>query len=105
VSEAIALTRKNGVDTEVFLELFKGNLNRNLEYAAFKIVANNFDPLFTTNLMLKDMRLGLETSGKNGAATPLSSVARDLMQMTANNGFGGKDCTSVFTMYEDRDKN
>jgi 2-hydroxy-3-oxopropionate reductase len=105
VSEAIALTRKNGVDTEVFLELFKGNLNRNLEYASFKIIANNFDPLFTTSLMLKDMRLGLETSGRNGAATPLASVAKDLMQMTANNGFDGKDCTSVFTTYEDRDKN
>jgi len=99
-SEAIALVKSTGVDLEVFLELFKGNLVRNLEFGAFKIVGKNFDPLFKTSLMLKDMRLGLQTAALHGASTPLAAVAKDMLQMTANHGMADLDCTSVYRMYE-----
>jgi 2-hydroxy-3-oxopropionate reductase len=100
VSEAIALVKATGVDLETFIELFKSNLKRNMEFGAFKIVQKNFDPLFKTDLMLKDMRLGLQTAALHGASTPLGSLAKDMLQMTSNKGWGDKDCTSVYTLYE-----
>ncbi|MBT4263853.1 MAG: NAD(P)-dependent oxidoreductase [Deltaproteobacteria bacterium] len=104
VAEAISLVKATGVDLEVFIDLFKGNLARNMEFGVFKIAAKNFDPLFKTSLMLKDMRLGLQTAGLCGASTPMAAVAKDMLQMTANHGRGDNDCTSVYTLYENHVK-
>lgn len=100
VAEAISVVKATGVDLETFIDLFKSNLMRNFEFGSFKMIQKNFDPLFKTNLMLKDMRLGLQTAALHGAATPLSSVAKDMLQIMSNKGWGDNDCTSVYTLYE-----
>ena len=71
VAEALALVKRMGIDTETFVELFKANLLRNFEFGVFKMVQQNFDPAFKTNLMLKDMRLahGMATAAGPGSET------------------------------------
>jgi 2-hydroxy-3-oxopropionate reductase len=104
VAEAIALVRRSGIDIEIFMELFKGNLLRNFEFGAFKMLQNNFDPLFKTHLMLKDMRLGHGTAIKLGASVPLASMAREMLQVAVNSGLADNDCTSVFKVYDEKEQ-
>jgi len=105
VAEAIALVRRAGIDIEVFIELFKGNLLRNFEFGAFKMLQNNFDPMFKTHLMLKDMRLGHSEAILQGANVPLASMAREMLQLAVNTGWADKDCTSVFKVYDKKKQN
>jgi 3-hydroxyisobutyrate dehydrogenase-like beta-hydroxyacid dehydrogenase len=100
VAEAIALVRRTEIDIEVFMELFKGNLLRNFEFGAFKMLQNNFDPLFKTHLMLKDMRLGHGTAIQLGASVPLASMAWEMLKLAVNNGMADNDCTCVFKVYD-----
>ena len=100
LAEAIALAKKTGIDLEIFIELFKGNMLRNFEFGAFKMVQRNFEPLFKTHLMLKDMRLGHGTAAAHGANVPLASMAREMLQLATNSGLAERDCTSVFKMYD-----
>ena len=102
VAETIALVRKTNIDVETFIELFKGNLMRNFEFGAFKMLQNNFDPMFTARMMLKDMRLGQATAIAHGAVIPMASAAREVAQMAVNSGWGGLDCTSIFKVYDKR---
>ncbi len=103
VAETIALVRRVGIDIEIFIELFKGNMMRNFEFGAFKMLQNNFDPLFKTHLMLKDMRLGHSTAAKFDANVPLASLAREMLQLAVNSGMADNDCTSVFNIYDKRE--
>jgi len=104
VAEAIALVRRTEIDIETFIELFKGNLLRNFEFGAFKMLQNNFDPLFKTHLMLKDMRLGQGTAISKGANVPLASMAREMLQLAVNTGWADSDCTSVFKVYDKKSR-
>jgi 2-hydroxy-3-oxopropionate reductase len=103
VAEAIALVRRADIDIETFMELFKGNILRNFEFGSFKMLQNNFDPLFKTHLMLKDMRLGHGTATQLGATVPLASMAREMLQIAVNSGMADKDCTSVFKIYDKKE--
>ena len=100
VAEAIALAKKTNIDLETFIELFKGNMLRNFEFGTFKMVQRNFEPLFKTHLMLKDMRLGHGTAIAHGANVPLASMAREMLQLAVNSGLAERICTSVFKLYD-----
>ncbi len=105
VAETISLIKRTDIDIEIFMELFKGNLLRNFEFGTFKMVQKNFEPLFKTGLMLKDMRLGHATAAAHGASVPMASIAREMLQLAVNSGLAEKDCTSVFTIYDKKPSN
>jgi 2-hydroxy-3-oxopropionate reductase len=99
-AEALALAKQMGLDIETFAELFKANLIRNFEFGVFKMVQKNFDAMFKTNLMLKDMRLAHGMATAQGASVPMASMGREMLQLAVNGGMGDEDCTSVFKLYD-----
>ncbi len=53
---------------------------------------------FTTDMMLKDLKLAQKAAQVSGTFTPLGAEAAALFQMLANSGSGAKDFSSIFRM-------
>jgi 3-hydroxyisobutyrate dehydrogenase len=53
---------------------------------------------FTTEMMLKDLKLAQQAAQVSGAFTPLGAEAAALFQMLTNSGMGPKDFSSIFRM-------
>jgi 3-hydroxyisobutyrate dehydrogenase len=106
-SEAINLAVANGLDPAVISEIMKsasgGNWTLNV-YNPYPGVmdnapaSNGYKPGFGVDLMLKDLGLAMDSSLKNGVATPLGSVARSLYAMHSRAGHGGADFSSILQM-------
>jgi 3-hydroxyisobutyrate dehydrogenase len=51
---------------------------------------------FTAAMMLKDLRLAQQASGKSAAATPLGATAAHLYQLFVDQGMGGLDFSGIY---------
>lgn len=51
---------------------------------------------FTTEMMLKDLKLAQQAAQTAGATTPLGAEAAALYQLLANSGAGAKDFSVIF---------
>jgi 3-hydroxyisobutyrate dehydrogenase-like beta-hydroxyacid dehydrogenase len=52
-------------------------------------------PWFTTNLMLKDLRLALDQAGDYLATIPLTTLTADLLRLAVRNGHGHEDFAAL----------
>jgi 3-hydroxyisobutyrate dehydrogenase len=59
---------------------------------------------FTTEMMLKDLKLAQQAAQAAGAATPMGAQAAALFQMLANSGLGAKDFSSIFRLVRQETK-
>lgn len=106
-SEAINLGVANGLDPAVISEIMKnasgGNWALNV-YNPYPGVmenapaSNGYKPGFGVDLMLKDLGLAMDSSLKNGVATPLGSMARNLYSVHSQAGHGGDDFSSILNL-------
>lgn len=106
-SEAINLAVANGLDPAVVSEIMKnasgGNWALNV-YNPYPGVmdnapaSNGYKPGFGVDLMLKDLGLAMDSSLKNGVATPLGSMARNLYSVHSQSGHGGDDFSSILNL-------
>jgi len=106
-SEAINLGVANGLDPAVISEIMKnasgGNWALNV-YNPYPGVmdkapaSNGYKPGFGVDLMLKDLGLAMDSSLKNGVATPLGSMARNLYSVHSQAGHGGDDFSSILKL-------
>jgi 3-hydroxyisobutyrate dehydrogenase len=55
---------------------------------------------FTTEMMLKDLKLAQQAAQASGATTPLGAEAAALYQLLANSGQGAKDFSVIFRMIQ-----
>jgi len=58
----------------------------------------DYQPGFTADMMLKDLKLAQQAAQSTGAATPLGAEAAALYQMLANAGMGPKDFSAMFRL-------
>jgi 3-hydroxyisobutyrate dehydrogenase len=58
----------------------------------------DYQPGFTTDMMLKDLKLAQQAAQVSGAATPLGAEAAALFQMAANAGLAAKDFSAIFRL-------
>lgn len=108
-SEAINLAVANELDPAVISEIMKnasgGNWALNV-YNPYPGVmdnapaSNGYAPGFGVDLMFKDLGLAMDSSLKNGVATPLGSVARNLYALHSRAGSGGRDFSSILQMLD-----
>ncbi|MES1924469.1 3-hydroxyisobutyrate dehydrogenase [Salinisphaera sp. T31B1] len=106
-SEAINLAVANGLDPSVISEIMKnasgGNWALNV-YNPYPGVmdnapaSNDYKPGFGVDLMLKDLGLAMDSSLKNGVATPLGSMARSLYSIHSRSGAGARDFSSILEL-------
>lgn len=98
LGEAFALTRKSGVEPQVFLEVFRSVFASSPifgNYAAL-IAQEKYEPAgFKLKLGLKDVRLALEAAGAKEVPMPLASLLRDHFLESMARGMGDKDWSSL----------
>jgi 3-hydroxyisobutyrate dehydrogenase len=103
-AEAMALGRKLGLDYQTLFDIASKSSGQSFSLTTYCPVpgpvptspANrDYEPGFSTELMLKDMRLSQEAAAAVGASTPLGACSASIYQALANNGMGAKDFSIV----------
>lgn len=99
IAEAVVSLEHTELSVEQGLELLRaGAVPKLLDYKAGPMAERDHRPLFTVDLMAKDLRLADEAL----AATPLSAAVRALVEATANAGFGEADLGAIIEVIEER---
>lgn len=103
LAEGLAVAVSAGLDPEAFLQVVlngAGN-SRQAELKGSKIVNRDFSNQFSLGLMLKDLLLANELSGRFQLPMPMLRSASSLFQMGYSKGLGDVDLCSVVQIYED----
>jgi 2-hydroxy-3-oxopropionate reductase len=92
IAEAILEMEEAGLDTAACIDLLrKGAVPRLLDYKATPMAGRDHTPLFTVDLMMKDLAL----AGARRAAGPVTSAAADVLAEAQTQGFGSSDIGAV----------
>ena len=59
---------------------------------------NGFQPGFTADMMVKDLRLARDAAMKSGTGTPMGALAEALMALHVAGGNGPRDFSSIIEM-------
>ncbi len=95
--EALTLSRKIGIDPELFLETVNKSVHKSFftEVRAPPILKGDFKPAFSLRNLLKDLLLVQEQAKRTGAVLPASTAATELFSIAANLGQAEMDYTSI----------
>lgn len=97
IAEAIVEMEEAGLDTAASLELLRsGAVPRLLEYKAGPMAARDYSPLFTVDLMSKDLGLADERR----PPSPVTARAVETMRRARAAGLGPKDVAAVMEIVE-----
>jgi 3-hydroxyisobutyrate dehydrogenase-like beta-hydroxyacid dehydrogenase len=96
-SEALVLAQKEGFDVKTFVDVINKTAHRNAftESKGPKIAAGNFEPAFSLNNLLKDLRLAERQANVTSAILPMSKIALDQYAKAAEHGLGEKDIIAI----------
>jgi 3-hydroxyisobutyrate dehydrogenase-like beta-hydroxyacid dehydrogenase len=96
-SEAFVLSQKLGFDPKVFVEAFNKTAQKNYfsEVKGPMIANGNYAPLFTANMLLKDLALAENQATRHKVALPAGSLAKQLFTTSVNLSQGEMDFSSV----------
>ncbi len=106
VSESLALCAKSGVDAETFFQVVRNG--GGMAYSTFfekrvqRMVAGEFSPTFTVELMLKDVTLARQLAEAAGVPVPIMEETRATYEEAAGDGRGGDDFSAVGRVIEKR---
>jgi 3-hydroxyisobutyrate dehydrogenase-like beta-hydroxyacid dehydrogenase len=104
-SEAMVLGVKAGIDAQVMLDVINSGSGRNtasLDKFPRSILPGTFDFGFTTGLMAKDVRLGLEEAQALGVPMEVCSAVGRLWQLAYDEIGPDKDFTTIIQTIERR---
>ncbi|NWL90314.1 2-hydroxy-3-oxopropionate reductase [Paenibacillus sp. 79R4] len=102
VSEAMALSKKAGVDPQLVFEAIRGGLAGSTVMNAKvpMILSRNFNPGFRIELHIKDLQNALDTSHSIHASLPLTSQIMEILQALKVDGHEKDDHASIAKYYE-----
>ncbi|MBL4784545.1 MAG: 3-hydroxyisobutyrate dehydrogenase [Cohaesibacteraceae bacterium] len=104
VSEAFALAEKLGLDNQKLFDIASTASGQCWALTSYCPVAGpvpgspanrDYEPGFTANMMLKDLKLAQEAAMASGASTPLGAEATHLYSLLSNLDHGEKDFSSI----------
>lgn len=96
-SEALVLSQKQGFEAKTFVDIINKTPHRN-SFSEVKgpiIAAQKFEPAFSLNNLLKDLKLAAKQASETGAVLPLSAVAVSEYSKAEENGQGEKDFSVI----------
>lgn len=105
LGEAFALTRKSGIEPQVFLELFQAVFAKSpiFERYAVLIAGEQYQPAgFGLRLGLKDLRLVLQAADAAQVPMPLASLVRDNFLGGVARGMGDHDWSALGALAAER---
>jgi len=97
VAEAIALSRKAGVDPMKVRAALMGGFaqSRVLEVHGERMITGNFKPGFKAKLFKKDLGIAMSTLAENGVPAVTSSVVQQLVNAQIAAGEGEEDYSGI----------
>ena len=102
-AEAVILAEKAGVAPEALLEVINAGNGRSysteVKFPKF-ILDRSFDDGFALGLMVKDLKIALETAAEMGHPMFSGSSISQLWQAAAARGYGLEGHTSIYTFLE-----
>ena len=92
VSEALAFAQTHGLDPEVVIEAIKEGAAGSWQLANLgpKILQRDFAPGFMVDLMLKDLRLILDSAASREGSLPATALVRKFLKSAQANGEGAR---------------
>jgi 3-hydroxyisobutyrate dehydrogenase-like beta-hydroxyacid dehydrogenase len=96
-SEAFVLSRKLGFQPGVFVDAFNKTVQKNYfsEVKGPLIAKGDYSPLFTVNMLLKDLTLAENQATRQKVALPGGSLVKQLFTTSVNQGQGEMDFSSI----------
>jgi len=96
-AEALTLLHKADINLDAAVALLGSGLaaSRVLERKSGAMRAADFTPGFRLELHRKDLRIAMATVAALGTASPLGSVAAELIEQLCRDGFGSEDHSAI----------
>lgn len=102
VAEAFALAAKNGVDPSVLYEAIRGGWagSKVLDVSAPGMIARDFKPGGTVDMMLKDLGYALSLASSSRIPVPATSQANEVFKAAQAAGFGAEAQQAIIKVWE-----
>ena len=107
-AEALQLGVDNGLDPAVLSDIMLQSSGRNWSLELYNPypgvmdgvpASNDYKGGFQVNLMNKDLGLAMEAALHSQSATPMGTLAKSLYAVHGRQGNGGKDFSSIQTLF------
>jgi 2-hydroxy-3-oxopropionate reductase len=100
VAEAIALSRKAGVDPMKVRAALMGGFaqSRVLEVHGERMITGNWKPGFKAKFFKKDLGIALNTLAENGVPAPTSAIVQQLVHAQVGKNGGDEDYSAIATV-------
>ncbi len=101
--EAMSMAAKEGLDLNVMWERFSNNILGPLfkNFLTARALVGNFDPLFTIDLMYKDVKLAMDEAKEVKVPTYYGSFSLERLVEARSKGLGQKDVTAIALLWEE----
>ncbi|MGE8413231.1 MAG: NAD(P)-dependent oxidoreductase [Pseudomonas sp.] len=104
IAEVVALAERSGVDARLLAEALAGGFadSRPLQILAPQMAESRFEPVkWHVRTLLKDLDGAVKLSREQGAATPISGLAAQLMRLHGGQGYLEKDPATLVHLYRE----
>jgi len=104
VAETVALGEQMGVHADTIYDVLSVSFGQSRTYERnYKgyIAQNNFTPGFSTNLLLKDLKLAKQMAEEAGSPLPIGDQLIDLYTKAVEKGYGPQDMSAVYLMVKE----
>ncbi len=99
IAEAVVSIEKTDLNVSQCIELLRaGAVPRLLDYKGAALANRDFSPMFTVDLMRKDLRLAADEL----APVALAAAAHEIVEATSDLGMGDDDLAALITIVEQR---
>jgi 2-hydroxy-3-oxopropionate reductase len=100
VAEAIALSRKAGVDPMKVRAALMGGFaqSRVLDVHGERMITGNWKPGFKAKFFKKDLGIALNTLAENGVSAPTSALVQQLVHAQVGKSGGDEDYSAIATV-------
>lgn len=99
--EITVLAEKAGVPRHAFLDFLNNSVMGSMftKYKSPSLINLDYSVTFTPKLLLKDLDLGLAAARANGVPMPVTTAAREVVQMLIGNGYTEEDFSALLAMH------
>lgn len=103
VSEAVALCRKLGIDPNAMRDALLGGSANSfvLQNHGKRLIDGTLDPGFRAELMLKDMKLAMNTGRDAGVFVPATALAVQMLTALCQTGRNGLDSAALGLVFQE----
>jgi 3-hydroxyisobutyrate dehydrogenase-like beta-hydroxyacid dehydrogenase len=93
LAEIIVLAERGGIERSALLDFLNSSIVGSpfTRYKTPAFVNLDFSPTFTTTLLLKDFRLGMDAAKASGVSMPVAALCTEMVSSAIGAGFGGED--------------